>query len=89
MAALTDYEKEREERIARNKALLASLNIPKAIKNIAKRAPSSSKPVSERKRKRNASPLHELTNGSVEIPQLTRRRSVRLQKMVSRIDLRN
>ena len=88
-AALTDYEKEREERIARNKALLASLDIPKAIKNISKRPPSSSKPVSARKRKRNASPLHESTDGSVEGLELTRRRSVRLQKMASHIGLHN
>src|ERR1700738_2150135 len=86
---LTDYERERQERIARNKAILASLDIPKALNKVSERAPkSSSKPKPSAKKRRRASVDrvsvdHDSTTDTAERPPSTRRTSARLAKRVS------
>jgi hypothetical protein len=77
---LTDYEKERQERIAKNRAILAALDIPKAInatpKRVAKHSP--------KKRKRRDSDVDgEDTVETVDRPPLARRTSARLQNIVT------
>jgi len=87
MAPLTDYEREREERIAKNKALLASLDIPKPISTSVKRSIKSAPVKSSKKRKqRDAS----VTDGAVlgDRPEGSRRTSARLQNKVRRLFLR-
>ena len=82
MAPLTDYEREREERIARNKAILASVDIPKAINTTPKRTSKAIRkatPKKRNKRELSASPGQGDDN---QRPQLTRRTSERLQKRV-------
>jgi hypothetical protein len=77
---LTDYEKERLERIAKNKAILASLDIPKAINATPKRA---AKPPAPKKRKRRDSDVNGDTTVDVaDRPPLARRTSARLQNIV-------
>lgn len=83
---LTDYERERQERIAKNKAILASLDLPKTL-NISRapKAPSQPKP---KKRKRAPSPSlrDEVADlavaDGVDRPNLGRRTSARLQAIV-------
>jgi hypothetical protein len=91
MAPLTDYERERQERIARNKAILASLDIPKASSKAPERAPRSKKPVSKKRRRASVSDRDDLesvtnagekTTNAGERPPSTRRSSARLQKQV-------
>jgi hypothetical protein len=82
MTLLTDYERERQERIAKNKAILASLDIPKALSKAPERAPRSKKPVSKKRRRASVSDRDDLesaTNAG-ERPPSTRRTSARLQK---------
>lgn len=77
---LTDYEKERLERIAKNKAILASLDIPKAINSTPKRA---SKLPAPKKRKRRESDVDgDNTVDVTDRPPLARRCSARLQNIV-------
>ena len=84
MGPLTDYERERQERIARNRAILASLDIPTAKNAIARRlAKPALKPTSN-KRKRRASQSDRDSNGDTgERPAVTRRTSARLQQRVA------
>jgi hypothetical protein len=79
--ALTDYERERQERIAKNKAILASLDIPKASSSLPERAPSK-KPVSKKRRRASVSDRDSLADPA-ERPPSARRTSVRLQNQVS------
>lgn len=80
---LTDYEREREERIARNKAILASLNIPKPFNANSKRLARAPSKAASQKRKRPASPVEEgSTTYSGESPPMKRRTSARLQQTV-------
>ncbi len=76
---VTDYERERQERIAKNKAILSALDIPKAINSTPKRVAR----ISPKKRKRRDS---DVDGGSsvkaVDKPPLVRRTSARLQNIV-------
>ena len=77
--ALTDYEKERLERIAKNKAILAALDIPKALNSTPKRVAKAS----PKKRKRRDSDVDgDSTVETVDRPPLARRASARLQNIV-------
>lgn len=83
MVLLTDYERERQERIAKNKAILASLDIPKAKSSTPRRPPQSAIRRDSNKRKRRVSSLErDLDAQSGERPQIQRRLSARLQKIV-------
>jgi hypothetical protein len=85
---LTDYEREREERIAKNKAILAALDIPKTLNTSASRAPKASTQPKTKKRKRQASVTlrDEVADLAVadggERPTTGRRTSARLQNIV-------
>ena len=82
MVSLTDYEREREERIARNKALLASLDIPRPISTSVKRSIKSTFAKSSKKQKQRATSV---SDGAVleDRPEGSRRTSARLQNKVS------
>lgn len=82
MSELTDYERERQERIARNKALLASLDIPKALSSYVKPIINED-PASTKKRKRQSLKPERANAQSHERAPMTRRVSARLQNMVS------
>jgi hypothetical protein len=85
---LTDYERERLERIAKNKAILASLDLPKTLNTSASRAPKAPSQPKPKKRKRAASPSlrDEVAELAVadggERPTSGRRTSARLQAIV-------
>lgn len=83
MVPITDYERERQERIAKNKAILASLDIPTARNGNQKRGTKSDAKPTSVKRKRRASPSsRNPTEDSEELPSFTRRTSARLQQRV-------
>jgi len=83
---LTDYEREREERIAKNRALLASLNIPKAIAFSPKRVVKAKPKPAPKKRKRAASSrTRDVTPDSDNGQAVKRRVSARLQSIVCHI----
>ena len=83
--ALTDYEREREERIAKNRALLASLDLPKAIyfspKRVVKAKPKP-KPAPQKRKRDASSPNGDATSDSANGETVKRRVSARLQSIV-------
>jgi E3 ubiquitin-protein ligase UHRF1 len=82
MSVVTDYEKERLERIARNKALLASLDIP-AAKRSWSRLDSVAKPEHSVNKRRRQQPLSDIWNQDPGGESLVGRRvSARLQNKV-------
>jgi len=85
MAPLTDYEREREERIAKNKALLASLDIPKPISTSVQRRIKSAPAKSSKKRKQCDASERALLEVRLEG---SRRMSARLQNKVKRLFIR-
>jgi hypothetical protein len=79
--ALTDYEKERLERIAKNKAILAALDIPKAINPTPKRA-AKLKPTPKKRKRRDSDVDGDNAVDTTDRPPLGRRISARLQNIV-------
>ena len=83
MVPITDYERERQERIAKNRAILASLDIPTAKNGTKTRGSKpAAKPISGKRKRRASQSNGDADADSEERPSFTRRTSARLQQRV-------